>query len=73
MPGSLAVASQFSICLGSRPVLFSDFTSKKGDEAERVHVIFSDNCIKKDIRKPFNHKNSVTVWRNCSLSVTGDL
>lgn len=61
MPDALAVASPFSIYLGSRPVLFSDFTNKKGDKAERMHVIFSDNCIKKDMRKPFNHENSVTV------------
>lgn len=61
MPDPLAVASPLSIYLGSRSVRFSDFTSKKDDEAERMHVIFSDNCIKQDIRKPFNHENSVTV------------
>lgn len=47
--------------LGPGLFLFTDFTSRKGDEAERTHVIFSDNCIKKGIRKPFNHENRVTV------------
>lgn len=60
MPDPLAVASPFSV-LGAGVFLFTDFTSDKGDEAERMHVIFSDNCIKKGVRKPFNHGNSVTV------------
>lgn len=61
MPDPLALASLFSIYLGSRPVVFSDFTSSEGGEAERMCVIFSDNCIKKETRKPFTHENSLTV------------
>lgn len=60
MPDPLALASLFSLYLGSRPV-FSDFTSNEGDEAERMCVIFSDTCIKKETRKPFTHENSLTV------------